>query len=450
MKMIGIFKPAPAIGQLGSEKVNELYPKLRLKMFLVAYIGYFTYYFGRSSVSVGKQYVSDIFGPEQMGMVGASLGIAYGLSKFLMGNVSDRSNPRYFMAAGLILSGLINILVPGTIGYGITALIIIIFLNGWAQGMGWPPCGRIMTHWFSDGERGTKMGIWNTAHNVGAGFFSLVIVPIGIFMWGGNWHGLFYLAGILCIFVGILIVIFGADTPQSVGLPPIEEYTNDYPLEDVEKDLDNREKEMTSKEIFVKYVLCNKWIWMIAIANAFVYCVRYGLLSWSSYYLSEVKNLSKAGGLLGFALFELPAIPGTIIIGWLTDKYFKGRRAPMGVICMVLVFFVIFIYWKATSAFGLLSSLACLGTLIYGPVALIGILALDLVPKKAAGTAAGFTGLFGYFLGTVGAEAVLGSIAERMGWDSVFITLLVVCVFSIIMLAFSWNLHDRSGVRAES
>ena len=94
--------------------------------------------------------------------------------------------------------------------------------------------------------------------------------------------------------------------------------------------------------------------------------------------------------------------------------------------------------------FGLLFSLACIGFLIYGPVALIGLLALDFVPKKAAGTAAGFTGLFGYFLGTVGAEAVLGSIAEHRGWDSVFITLLVVCVLSIIMLAFSWNLHDRS------
>ncbi len=441
--MIGFFKPAPAIDQMSKEKSQKLYPRWRLKMFLVAYIGYLTYYFGRSSFSVGKQYLVGL-NTEQMGIIGASLGIAYGLSKFLMGNVSDRSNPRYFLASGLIMTGIINILIPDFLGYGVSALVIIMFINGWVQGMGWPPCGRIMTHWFSDGERGTKMGIWNTAHNVGAGLLPLIIVPIGIYLWGGNWHGLFYFAGIVCILIGVLVVIFGADTPQSVGLPPIEEYTNDYPLEDVEKGLDNREQEMTSKQIFFKYVLCNKWLWMIAIANVFVYCVRYGLLNWSSYYLHDVKGMSKAGGLLGFALFELPAIPGTILIGWITDKYFKGRRAPMGVICMALVFVGIIFYWQATSPVALLCSLACIGFLIYGPVALIGILALDLVPKKAAGTAAGFTGLFGYFLGTVAAEALLGTIAKNWGWDYVFITLLVVCVLAIIMLSFSWNLHDRS------
>lgn len=442
--MIGFFKPAKAIERLPEDKVKKLYPKWRLRMFLVAYVGYFTYYFGRSSFSVAKQYMATL-NTEQMGLIGASLGVAYGLSKFFMGSVSDRSNPRYFLATGLLLSGIVNIFIPHLLSYGVTVLVCIMFINGWFQGMGWPPCGRIMTHWFSDGERGTKMGIWNTAHNVGAGFLPLIVVPIGIILWGGNWHGLFFFAGIICIIVAIWVILFGADTPQSVGLPPIEEYKNDYPLEDVEKNLDDREKEMTSREIFFKYVLCNKWIWMIAIANVFVYCVRYGLLNWSSYYLHDVKHMSKAGGLLGFALFELPAVPGTIIIGWMTDKLFKGRRAPMGVICMALVFVGIIFYWKATSPVALLSSLACIGFLIYGPVALIGILALDLVPKKAAGTAAGFTGLFGYFLGTVGAEAVLGFIAKQWGWNIVFITLLVVCVLSIIMLAFSWNLHDRTA-----
>ena len=378
-----------------------------------------------------------------MGIIGSSLGIAYGLSKFFMGNVSDRSNSRYFLATGLILTGIINILIPNLLGYGVTVIVIIMFFNGWVQGMGWPPCGRVMTHWFSDGERGTKMGIWNTAHNVGAGFLPLIIVPVGIMLWGGDWHGLFFFAGIVCIAVGILVIIFGADTPQSVGLPPVEEYRDDYPLEDVEKDLEDREQELSTKDIFFKYVLCNKWIWTIALANVFVYCVRYGLLNWSSYYLHDVKHMSKAGGLLGFALFELPAIPGTIIIGWITDKVFKGRRAPMGVICMILVFVGIFFYWKSTSPAALLTSLACIGFLLYGPVAIIGIMALDLVPKKAAGTAAGFTGLFGYFFGTVAAEAYLGFVAEHWGWNVVFINLLVACVISIVILALSWNVHDR-------
>jgi OPA family glycerol-3-phosphate transporter-like MFS transporter len=238
------------------------------------------------------------------------------------------------------------------------------------------------------------------------------------------------------------VLIFGADTPQSVGLPAIEVYKGYTTAEET------HEQEFTAKEIFFKYVLNNKWIWLIAIANAFVYCARYGMLSWSTYYLVQVKHMSTTTGLLGFAMFELPAIPGTIVIGWLTDKYFGSRRAPMSVICMVLFIAALLVYWNSDTAWVLLLSLSAMGIFIYGPVALIGILALDLVPKKAGGTAAGFTGLFGYFLGTVGAQAVIGVIATYWGWDAVFYFLISSCVIATILLAICWNL--KSSIKEES
>jgi OPA family glycerol-3-phosphate transporter-like MFS transporter len=319
---------------------------------------------------------------------------------------------------------------------GVLVMFVLMFVNGWVQGMGWPACARIMTHWFCTNERGTKMGIWNTAHNVGAGFLAIAVVPIGLYLFNGDWHGLFYVAGILCIFVGILVLMYGADTPQSVGLPSIEVYKG-YTTVD-----SHEEKEFSAKEILFKYVLNNKWVWMIALANAFVYCARYGIASWAPFYLVQVKHMSATTGLLGFALFELPAIPGTIIIGWLTDKYFGSRRAPMSVICMVLFVCVLFVYWQSNAEWIVLASLAAMGVLIYGPVALIGILALDLVPKKAGGTAAGFTGLFGYFIGTVGAQAVVGLIATFWGWNAVFMFLMGSSIIATIILAICWNLKS--------
>ncbi|WP_116963732.1 MFS transporter [Fastidiosibacter lacustris] len=436
------FKPAKAVTMLPATTVAKLYPHWRLRMFLVAYIGYFTYYFGRSSFDISKQYITTLT-TDQLGFIGAALGIAYGLSKFLMGNVSDRSHAKVFLATGLLISGTLNLLLPSFLNAGVAIMFFVMFLNGWGQGMGWPACARIITHWFSDKERGTKMGIWNTAHNVGAGIFAIGVVPLGIFLFKDNWHGLFYLAGILCISIAVLILIFGADTPQSVGLPPIEDYSHDYPPVACAKTKAEREKELGAKAIFFQHVLNNPWIWTIAIANAFVYCARYGLLSWSTYYLVQVKHMSMTTGLLGFALFELPAIPGTILIGWLTDRLFNGRRAPMSVICMVLFIAVLFVYWQSNTPWIMLLSLSAMGILIYGPVALIGILAIDLVPKKAAGTAAGFTGLFGYFLGTVGAQAVIGIIAAYYGWNEVFIFLLTASIIATILLALCWNLHNR-------
>lgn len=143
-----------------------------LEVFLSIFIGYAAYYFIRKNFNMAVPYLIETYGftKTQIGLVGSALGLSYGLSKFIMGNISDRCNPRYFMSAGLILSGIVNLLF----GYAssMTMLFVLMFLNGWFQGMGWPPCGRIMTHWFSDKERGIKMSVWNVAHNIGGAFGS--------------------------------------------------------------------------------------------------------------------------------------------------------------------------------------------------------------------------------------------------------------------------------------
>ncbi|AKA67555.1 glycerol-3-phosphate transporter [Clostridium scatologenes] len=435
--MFEIFKPAPHISRLPEEKIDSTYKRYRIQVFLSIYLGYMLYYFVRSNFSLAKAYlIHQGFTKTELGLVASALGLAYGISKFVMGNLSDRSNPRYFLAAGLILSGIVNLFFPIT--KGITLLFALMFLNGWFQGMGWPPCGRTMTHWFSDGERGVKMSIWNTAHNVGGGFIAVIaLAGVSIF---GDWKGLFYLPGLIAIVGGLLYIIFAKDTPQSVGLPPIEEYKNDYP----EVNVEDREREMTGKEILFKYVLNNKYLWYIALANVFVYLVRYGIINWVPTYLQEARHFSPKDTAIAFQIYEYAAIPGTIIVGWISDRFFSGRRAPIGIICMIGVTFGVFIYSHSTSLVVINITLAVIGALIYGPVMLIGVSALDMVPKKAGGTAAGFTGLFGYMGGQVAAEIVMGIVVDKFSWNGGFMLILASCVLSIVFLAFTWNVHDRS------
>lgn len=437
-KLLKFLEPAKPIERLPKDKIDSAYKRYRIQVFLSIYIGYLTYYFVRSNFSLAKAYLVDQgFTKMQLGFVASALGIAYGISKFVMGNVSDRSNPRYFLAIGLIASGIVNLFFPLT--SSLTLMFILMLLNGWFQGMGWPPCGRTITHWFSDKERGVKMSIWNTAHNVGGGLIATIaVLGVSIF---GSWKGIFYLPGILAIIIGILYMIFAKDTPQSVGLPPIEEYKDDYP----EVAVDDRERELTAKEILFKYVFNNKYLWFIALANVFVYLVRYGVINWVPTYLEEVRHFSMKDSSIAFALFEYAAIPGTIIIGWLSDKVFHGRRAPLGIFCMIGVFIAVFVYWKSANPVIINCALASIGALIYGPVMLIGVSALDLVPKKAAGTAAGFTGLFGYMGGQVIAEVVMGAVVDRFNWSGGFIMLMASCILAIVFFAFTWNVHDRSA-----
>lgn len=437
--MLDFLKPAKPIERLPKEKIPSAYKRYRFQVFISIYFGYLLYYFVRSNFVFAKDYLFELgFSKTQVGFVASALGFAYGISKFVMGNVSDRSNARYFLAIGLILSGIVNLLLPNT--SSIIFMFVLMFLNGWFQGMGWPPCGRIMTHWFSDRERGVKMAIWNTAHNFGGGLIATIA------LWGislfASWKGIFYLPAIIAIVGGFVYILLARDTPQSVGLPPIEEFKNDYP--EVQKTLENAEAEMSGKEILFKYVLNNKFLWCIAIANIFVYLVRYGVINWAPTYLKEMRGFSIHESSVAFALFEYAAIPGTIIIGWISDHIFHGRRAPIGVICMVGVTVATVIYWQSEDPFAINCALASIGALIYGPVMLIGVSALDLVPKKAAGTAAGFTGLFGYMGGQVLAEVAIGAVVDKFSWNGGFIMLILCSILAIIFLSFTWNIHDIS------
>lgn len=437
--MLNFLKPAKPIDRLPEEKISSVYKKYRLQVFISIYLGYLLYYFVRSNFVFAKDYLFDLgFSKTQVGFVASALGFAYGISKFVMGNISDHSNARYFLAIGLILSGVINLLLPNT--SNIFFMFVLMLLNGWFQGMGWPPCGRIMTHWFSDRERGVKMAIWNTSHNLGGGLIAIVaICGISLF---STWKGIFYLPAIISILGGFIYILLARDTPQSVGLPPIEEFKNDYP--EVQKNIKDSEKELSGKEILFKYVLNNKFLWCIAIANIFVYLVRYGVINWVPTYLKEARGFSVQESSLAFALFEYAAIPGTIIIGWLSDNLFHGRRAPLGVFCMLGVAISIVIYWQSSNHIAINCALASIGALIYGPVMLIGVSALDLVPKKAAGTAAGFTGLFGYMGGQVLSELAIGSVVDKFSWNGGFFVLILCSVLSIIFLSFTWNTHNTN------
>jgi OPA family glycerol-3-phosphate transporter-like MFS transporter len=86
------------------------------------------------------------------------------------------------------------------------------------------------------------------------------------------------------------------------------------------------------------------------------------------------------------------------------------------------------------------AALIIIGFCIYGPVALIGIQALNLVPKNAAGTAAGFVGLFGYLFGdAVLAKIGMGSLIQQAGWNISLMMFPIACLLAMILCALPWK-----------
>lgn len=438
MNFFNFLRPAPHKERLPGEQIDPTYRRLRLQVFLGIFIGYAGYYLVRKNFSMAMpDLIEQGYTKTQVGIAISAIAIAYGISKFVMAIVSDRSNARIFLPLGLLLSAL-TMIIMGVFPFAtstVAIMFVFLFINGWVQGMGWPPSGRVMVHWFSQKERGTKMSIWNLAHNIG-GFLMPLLAVAGASLLG-VWQGKLYFPALVALVIAVVAYILIRDTPQSCGLPPVEEYKNDKTAEYNKA----YEKEFTTRQILLDYVLVNKMIWYIAMANAFVYLVRYGVQDWAPTYLKEVKMFTTEQTAWAYSWFELAGIPGTLLCGLLSDKIFKGRRAPAIIIYMVLVAVAVVVYWKNPAGNPLVDNIAltAIGFLIYGPVMLIGVQALDLVPKKAAGTAAGLTGLFGYLIGSVLANAIIGFVVDFDGWDGGFEVLLGACLLAIIFTALTWK-----------
>ncbi|HET9329001.1 MAG TPA: phosphoglycerate transporter protein PgtP [Steroidobacteraceae bacterium] len=446
--MLGLLKPAPAIAPLPEAQVDPTYRRLRRRVFVGIFVGYAGYYLVRNNLALA---IPDLlrehpqYSKAALGSALTGLSIAYGVSKFLMGSVSDRSNPRYFLPLGLLLSSAIMAAfgLTAAAASSLLAIAAVMVLNGWVQGMGWPPCGKTMVHWFSTRERGLTVSVWNTAHNIGGALLANLAL-LGV-MLTHDWRAKFYFNALIAALVAIGVHFLLQDTPQSRGLPPVEQYKNDYPPGYSEA----QERVLSLREIFFSYVLPNRYLWAIAVANAFCYFVRYGVVNWIPTYLETAKGFSFQQSSLGWSLYEYAAIPGTIACGWVSDRVFKGRRAPATMLFMALTLVAVVAYWLNMHGPLWLDyvALIAIGFLIYGPIMMIGLHSLDLVPKKAAGTAAGFTGLFGYVFGSAIAGTGVGWIADHFGWGGVFTTMVGCCLLTMFFSALTLGHRAESASR---
>ncbi|MPQ43067.1 MFS transporter [Clostridium tarantellae] len=438
--MFGFLKQAPAIKKLPANQVSKAYKIYRLRMFLMIFVGYTGYYLVRKNFAVASPYLIQNFhfSKAEIGLISTGLAITYGLSKFVLGGLSDKSNVKYFIGIGLLGSAILSIFMG--FSHSMVMFLILMICNGFFQGMGAPPCSIVIGKWFSQKERGLKMSLWNISHNIGGGLIA-PIATLAILIWGeSHFQSIFFLPSVICIALAIFVFLIGADTPESVGLPSIEEYTGDYP----EVKTEEKGTDLSAKEIMIKYVLTNKYVWYLALANVFVYLIRQGIVNWIPVYLTEAKGFSAANANWAMFLFEYAAIPASILLGWLSDVLFKGKRAPLSIMCMIGVIIATVAYWQTNNYIITIISVAFIGCFIYGPQLLIGMNLIDVVPSFAVGSATGFSGLCGYLCGETMADLVLGSIADKFGWNGAFIFIIIGAIGALALLTLTLKVSKNS------
>ncbi|TGK32782.1 MFS transporter [Leptospira gomenensis] len=436
------FLPAPSKPRLPVSQINEQYPRFRWRILEATFLGYAVFYLVRNNFPVVSKEMGEAlrYSQEQVTNILAVTAITYGLGKFLMGALSDRSNPKYFMPLGLILTAFCNFAFGASNDYDVHFYLWA--LNGLVQGMGWPPCGRSLGHWFGVAERGSKFAIWNIAHNVGGGLVGLV-AAYSASWWG--WRNAFYIPASIAVITAVYLLFRLVDTPQSVGLPPIEEYIKD-PEKNLRIDETEQERELSMREIFVDHIFKNYYIWTFALANFFVYVVRYSLTDIGPTYLKFAKGATLEKGGVSTLIYEFAGIGSTLLVGWGSDKL-GGKRGMVSFFCMLPILSALIALfftppghlWLDLTLFGII------GFFIYPPVMLLGVAGLDFTSKKAVGTAAGFIGLFGY-LGRTSLSKAVGWMSKQPGfrWEQSLYPIVGATCLALFLLALTWSWKPKA------
>ena len=428
------------------EVIKKTYRHFRIRVLYSMIIGYAVFYFVRANFSIAMPVLLRDMGytKTDLGLVLTLFSIIYGFGKFANGVLADRANARYMMAIGLFCAGVVNFFFG--LSSSLMAFSIFWLINAWFQSYGMPASVRLLTHWYSPTELGTKWGLQSTAHQIGsAGIMVVAGLLVGGFNWnifgvdigmeGLGWRYAFYVPAFLAIACSFFLVNRLRDTPQSIGLPPVEEYRGDAHITDPEED-----HAKSVKEIFCKYILKNRFVWTVALANVFVYIVRIGIRDWSPTFLVETRGATIAGAAFKTAGFELAGMIGAIGAGWVSDKVFKGRRGPLAAISMLLLGCAVFALWKIPPTYPMVDAVLLIsaGILVYGPQLLVPVAAADFATKKAASTATGLTGMFGY-VGSALTGVGTGVIVDKYGWDGGFLFFTAAAIIGMLLFLSFWK-----------
>jgi OPA family sugar phosphate sensor protein UhpC-like MFS transporter len=366
--------------------VDKLYRKHRFQIMFAITVGYGIAYTCRLALSVVKKPLIDggIMSPEELGLIGSALFYAYAFGKFTNGFLADHANLKKFFATGVFLSALVNLLMGRT--ELLWVWVLLWGLNGWFQGYGAPSGAVVLSQWFSNRERGRFYGIWSTGHAIGEG---LTFVGSGALVSFFGWQAGFWGPGALCLFLAAGIYMYMQDRPQTLGLPAIADWKNDH------GEVQKKQKTWQAQRSILK----RPTIWVLGLSSAMMYVTRYAINSWGILYLQEAKGytLIEAGSIIG--VNTLAGLAGCVAYGYISDKLFQAKRPPVTLIFGIveIIALVVIFFAPPGNPIILTSAFIIYGFTLSGLLAALGgLFAIDISPKKAAGAAMGFIGVFSY------------------------------------------------------
>lgn len=443
LKIPSLRQPKVSTKKVPENRISKVYTHWRWRMFIGMYLGYTVFYFTRKNISPALPLISEKLEIDiiELGILSSVFYVVYGIGKFISGLLADKANIRMFMPIGLFIASAIHLFI----GY-IDSLYLVVFfwgLNGAFQSMGFPPIAKGLVHWFSPKERATKWTILSSSHTLGT--FGIGVIVAGIINLYNKgivgWEAVFYVPGIIGCIMALLLFITLRDRPSALGLPKIEDYKKDKAVLEMDSS-----SGLTHWQILNKYIFTNKYIWILSIANMFIYIIRFGTLDWSTKFLYDVKGIDQVSVAIFWTLMPLAGIPGGIVAGYLADRFWNGRCTPINVIYLTLLSFSIYGFYMYSGPNNIMVTgifLLLIGFLIDGPQNLIsGVQTSRLTVKEAISGACGMTGFFGY-IGATFSGVGLAYITQEYGWGGMFGSCIVASFCCLFLVMLTWKKEMR-------
>jgi len=387
----------PSADKVEPDKVDQTYISLRRRTFWGATIAYSLYYVCRMSLSVVKQPLIDegVLTAGELGLIGSALLLVYAVGKFMNGFIADYCNVRRFMATGLLISTLVNLLM-GVFGLlqgpaGLPSVLIFVSfavlwgVNGWAQSMGSPPGVISLSRWFPQSKRGTYYSMFSSSPYIGE-FLSFIIT--GFVVGALGWEYGFLVASLAGLVGSLIILLLVSDTPESKGLPPVQTLSGEQVT---------KQDKMPTKEL-QKMIVRHPGIWVIALSSAFIYITKYAIAGWGVLFLQKARGFSLEDATQVIAFSAAFGVLGTVLAGWLSDKVFRSDRVKPALLSGVLSLVSLGLFLFVGGGFVLNIFYVSLFSLSVGVLYCIvaGLMAVDIVPRKATGAALGVVGISSY------------------------------------------------------
>ncbi|CAH1394277.1 unnamed protein product [Nezara viridula] len=384
-----------------------------------------------------------------LGVLDSSFLFSYAGAMFLSGFVAERVNLRYFLAIGMISSGVAGYLFGVAHRFDIHSLwyyIAVQIFGGIVQTTGWPGVVAVMGNWYGKGNRGLIFGLWNSHTSVG----NIVGALVASSLLQRDWAFSFMIPSVMIAGMGFINFLFLIDSPESVGLDKPDTFLKESHCDASTNPIDTKSINSNSgsnkeKAIGIIGALKIPGVIEFSMCLFFSKLVNYTFLYWLPFYINSSSSYSETLSADLSTIFDVGGILGGIFAGAVSD--YTGMSALTCTIMLIFAVPLLFLYnlFGSINLWLNIGMLALAGFFVNGPYALITTaVSADLGTHKTLSTNSKALATVTAIIdgtGSLGAAVgpLLAGVVYTYGWQNVFYMLMasnVLALVAILRLVF--------------